>query len=144
MARLLITTSGCSVVERRLRAVSRLAADFSPAWDDVKKPLIDGIENAFNREGPGWAENDPDTLRKKGSGSKILQDTRRLKKSLTDNPKTRETGSSIDIVTSVPYADAAFQGTKNQPARPLEITEHYKRLASKAISERLVQEYERS
>jgi len=143
MSNLLITTSGCNVVERRLRAVSRLAADFSPAWDDVKDPLVRGIENAFDKEGPGWAENDPDTLRKK-KGGMILQDTRRLKRSLTNNPKTHETGSSIEIVTDVPYAEASFKGTVNQPARPLEITEHYKRLASKAISERLVQEYERS
>jgi phage gpG-like protein len=144
MTRLLITTSGCNIVERRLRAVSRLAANFSPAWDDVKQPLIDGIENSFDKEGPGWAKLDADTLRIKGSGGKILQDTRRLKNSLTRNPKTRETGSSIDIVTDVPYADAVFNGTSDMPARPIKISEHYKRQMSARISARLVEEYEHS
>jgi hypothetical protein len=143
MASLLITTSGCNVVERRLRAVSRLAADFSPAWDGVELIMVEGIRNAFDKEGPGWAPNDPSTLRSK-SGTRILRDTDRLYNSLTSSPKTKRSSNSIDIVTGVPYADAAFGGTKNMPARPLEITEHYKRLMSTYISERLVEEYERS
>ncbi len=143
MARLLITTSGCEIVSRRLRAVARLADDFSPAWDGVELIMVDGIRNAFDKEGPGWAPNDPSTLRSK-SGSRILRDTDRLYRSLTSSPKTKRTGKSIDIRTNVPYADAAFNGTKNMPARPLEISEHYKRLMSTYISDRLVQEYERS
>ncbi len=151
MARLLITTSGCNVVERKLRAVSRLAADFSPAWDDVKEPLTRGIENAFDKEGPGWAALSPETTRSKRGGGGILTRTKRLRNSLTNNPKTRETGKSIQIVTDVEYAEVSFggraanaSGSGFQPARPLEISEHYKRLASTAISQRLVEEYERS
>lgn len=127
-----------------------MAADYSPAWDDVKDVLTAGIGNAFDKEGPGWAPLSPETTRSKTGSGGILTRTKRLRNSLTDNPKTHETGSSIEIVTDVPYADVSFNGRKgfasgsgDQPARPLTISEYYKRQASAAISKRLVQEYER-
>lgn len=100
------------------------------ALKQVELLLLEGNDQTFRKEGPGWAPLSIATLaqRRKGRanfGIKILQDSGTLKNSMTDIGGSAE-GSyrfnngvdRVEVGTRVHYGKYHQHGTSKMPARP--------------------------
>lgn len=72
------------------------------------------IDDKFESEGPGWEKlSDATLIRRRGTGSRILQDSGHLAGSFTSYAGP----DFAKVVTNVEYAGFHVVGTENMPAR---------------------------
>ena len=101
------------------------------ALDKVMLLLLEGNEQTFRNEGPGWKPLSQATLKKRRKGNspfgvKILQDSGLLKGSMTavSHPKghrfTNKT-DRVEVGTNVKYGYYHQEGTSKMVARPFAI-----------------------
>lgn len=96
----------------RIRSLQQRLADLRPAYDTAAEVLADATDDRFARQGDGdWPPLAAATLRRRrrdGQGSRLLDRTGRLRRSLT-NPDGPDAQVRIDrdglrLSTRVPYA----------------------------------------
>lgn len=85
--------------------------------------LLEGVDEAFVREGPGWAPLAESTARdrqRRGYGPRhpVLQRTGKLRRSW----RARIDGDRLIIVSSDPKAAILSRPGRNRPARPVRIS----------------------
>jgi phage gpG-like protein len=103
-------------------------AAMAKALDKVMLLMLEGNEQTFRSEGPGWKPLSQSTIdkRRKGNspfGIKILQDSGFLKGSMTavSHPKGHRWTNKkdrVEVGTSVKYGKYHQEGTKKMVARP--------------------------
>lgn len=140
MAFLDVSITGIDEAIEEIDAITARVADISPVLDAIHHAFLNAEEARFNAEGPGWADLAPSTLaykEAKGYPSAILQATRALAKSLTEEdvagavwiptPEGAEMGTDLKASNSKAgskWADTALgafhqEGTSKMPARPI-------------------------
>lgn len=71
------------------------------------------VEEKFEKQGPGWKQLSPATIKRRGGGRRILQDTGHLVTSITP-----AAGNDFALVfTNLEYAKFHLDGTRNMPQR---------------------------
>lgn len=118
--------------------------DLSKSLALIATAAMKHIDNRFEREGPGWAPLAPSTLMRRrkgrasfsGSGNKKLQDSGLMRESFRGGRGhvSRKTASSIEVGTSVFYAEHHQTGTRRMPAREIIVVDaELERAVEKAV-----------
>lgn len=148
---------GDTQVDRSLQRLGDAALDFRPAGDDLMQLMQDIERDQFDTEGRsgsgGWKPLKASTIRQKARHLhaegvvRILQNTERLVKSLTDkdaDDAVREVNAgSFVYASTVPYAKYHQTGAPraNVPQRrPVELTETNRRDMVKILQAHLMGE----
>ncbi|MHB8359254.1 MAG: phage virion morphogenesis protein [Thermoplasmataceae archaeon] len=92
----------------RASARQQLSRDLA---EEARRLVIDEFRGAHDPNGAAWAPLAPSTLRKRGGDAKILQDTRRLMRSITAG-SYHATEHGFEIGSNVAYAGAHQHGAE--------------------------------
>lgn len=129
MTELDYSIEGLDVITEEWERMIDAAQNLGPAHEKIHERFLKGRREAFLTQGSSqasgkWAPRKRSALLKnrRGLGGRILQDTGRLRKSLTqathpDHIFTVD-GQTVDMGTAVPYATFHQEGTRHMPARP--------------------------
>lgn len=143
--RLDLEVFGEQIVRRDLVRLGERASDMGPALRQVASQLRRAELERFDRQGPGWARLQEETLRakvRKGLDPRILRATERMRNSLIGRGSEHIeeiTPVSLRFGTAVPYARFHQTGTSTMPQRRVvELAEPQKRAIVKTVQRWIV------
>jgi phage gpG-like protein len=135
--------TGATAVEHRLLGMGARAVDAAVVLGEIATMMRAKEAEVFDAEGPGWAPLAASTLEKKTIGTKILEETRALHDSLTQesDPNHIEEIGPEELIFGTRDPKAIFHktGTSRMPSRdPLPLTPEDTALYTKQIQAFLI------
>lgn len=122
-----MNVNGVALIDRELLALETRAHDLLPAFEAIAELFAEGERQQFDSEGAwgsgAWSPLSPAYAVRKHAqypGTKILERTGDLKRSLTERPFGVELISPFAMVvgTNISYAHFHQDGTSRMPRRP--------------------------
>lgn len=138
---------GIDIIAAKLNAVAHRAEDLRPAYPAVARRVAAGYERSFAREGPGWAQLKPETIRQRiregYAEGPILTRSQQYRKAARNPMKLHivETGNVINISIDDRVAHWHQRGTVKMPARTLKLSAGDRYWLSWEINEALMEAY---
>ena len=119
-----VTATGMREFADKISLIRGRMGDFVPVWEVVEKVFHKMEEIRFDSEGPGWAPLAASTLAFKDMNnypSDILIRTGDLQQSLLgyEGSISELTPDTLEVGTSIDYAQYHQKGTSKMPRRPL-------------------------
>lgn len=101
-----------------MRSAEAQARNLKPLMAEVSGILLDAVEENFEQEGrPPWAPLSPATLKKRGAGAKILQDSGQLAGSLEPGYDDASAWVGTNDVKATTHHFGARKGQYGESAR---------------------------
>ena len=146
-----LAVRGEDIAANRLREFAAHAENAETVFRRIARILMEETRSRFDRQGPGWAPLDPDTIRQKahkpaGATPGILRQTGTLERALTvwGAPGQRLEIGPDELVYGLEHGGEAYYGAfaqrgDSEPARPfLKKTERTRRRVREALLDHLL------